>query len=159
MNGHQPTIVSSRPPPPSYPVSVKGVVVQHGKVLLLHNERSEWELPGGRLEIGETPEDCVAREIAEETGWEVRVTSILDSWLYYIAEAGRHVFIVTYGCHLHEKHDHASPVLSSEHQDIGLFGRSDVTTLRMPEGYKRSVETWYAILDTPGITVTQAATD
>jgi ADP-ribose pyrophosphatase YjhB (NUDIX family) len=36
-----------------FPVSVKGVVVQGGKVLLLRNERDEWELPGGKLEVGE----------------------------------------------------------------------------------------------------------
>ena len=54
--------------PGGYPVSVKGVVVRAGRVLLLHNERQEWELPGGRLELGESPPQCVAREIAEETG-------------------------------------------------------------------------------------------
>jgi len=58
----------------SYPISVKGVVVRAGKVLLLKNERDEWELPGGRLEAGETPEQCVARDIAQ---------------------AGRQVFIAT----------------------------------------------------------------
>jgi ADP-ribose pyrophosphatase YjhB (NUDIX family) len=39
----------------AFPVSVKGVVIRGERVLLLHNERGEWELPGGRLEIGETP--------------------------------------------------------------------------------------------------------
>jgi 8-oxo-dGTP pyrophosphatase MutT (NUDIX family) len=48
-----------------FPVSVKGVVIYEQRVLLAFNERSEWELPGGRLEVGETPEACVAREIAE----------------------------------------------------------------------------------------------
>jgi len=38
-----------------FPVSVKGVAVQGGKVLLLRNERDEWELPGGKLEPGEDP--------------------------------------------------------------------------------------------------------
>ena len=36
--------------PPTWPVSIKGVAVDaHGRVLLLKNERQEWELPGGRL--------------------------------------------------------------------------------------------------------------
>ena len=33
----------------AFPVSVKGVVVRANRVLLLRNERDEWELPGGRL--------------------------------------------------------------------------------------------------------------
>ena len=53
----------------AFPVSVKGVAVQGGKVLLLENERNEWELPGGKLELGEDPPDCVVRGISEETGW------------------------------------------------------------------------------------------
>lgn len=48
-----------------FPVSVKGVVVSLGRVLLLRNDRDEWELPGGRIEPGETPEQFVVREIAE----------------------------------------------------------------------------------------------
>jgi 8-oxo-dGTP pyrophosphatase MutT (NUDIX family) len=35
-----------------FPVSVKGVLFQRGTVVLLENERAEWELPGGRLEPG-----------------------------------------------------------------------------------------------------------
>lgn len=41
--------------PHLFPVSVKGVVVRDGRVLLLRNERDEWELPGGKLELGEEP--------------------------------------------------------------------------------------------------------
>jgi NUDIX domain len=47
----------------AFPVSVKGVAVQGGGVLLLENERNEWELPGGKLELREEPADCVVREI------------------------------------------------------------------------------------------------
>lgn len=79
-----------------FPVSVKGVAVQEGKVLLLENERNEWELPGGKLELGEDPSDCVAREIGEEAGWRVTAGPLLDCWPYHIRQ-GRDVLMLTTG--------------------------------------------------------------
>ena len=35
--------------PPVFAVSIKGVVFIDDRVVLLKNEREEWELPGGRL--------------------------------------------------------------------------------------------------------------
>lgn len=129
--------------PSSFPISVKGVVVRDGRVLLLRNDRNEWELPGGRIELGETPEACVAREVAEETRWTVRTGPILDAWMYYIAVADKNVFIVTYGCYPEGDDE---PVLSHEHNDIGLFSEHEVAGLPMPEGYKRSIATWFTML-------------
>ena len=137
-----------RTPAPEYaahafPVSVKGVAVQGGRVLLLENERAEWELPGGKLELGEDPADCVVREISEEAGWEVTAGPLLDCWQYHIRE-GSDVVIVTYGCHVLSS---APPAVSGEHKRAGLFAGGEVPELVMPEGYKRSVATWLACLD------------
>jgi 8-oxo-dGTP pyrophosphatase MutT (NUDIX family) len=129
-----------------YPVSVKGVVVRAGRVLLLKNERDEWELPGGRLEAGETPEQCVVREISEETSWQVTVGPLLDAWVYDIAAVGRQVFIVTYGCHLGGEDAVPNPVVSAEHSEVGEFTEAEVPGLVMPEGYKASVASWFAML-------------
>jgi 8-oxo-dGTP pyrophosphatase MutT (NUDIX family) len=125
-----------------FPVSVKGVLVRDGCVLLLKNERDEWELPGGKLELGEEPPACVAREIAEETGLPVVTGPILDAWQYHIGE-GRDVLIVTYGCH---PAGSQSPALSSEHQQIGFFTQAEVSDLTMPAGYKDSIQSWFACL-------------
>lgn len=65
--------------PPRWPVSIKGVVLWDDAVVLAHNERDEWDLPGGRLEEGETPEQCVVREIAEELGVVARPEQLLDT--------------------------------------------------------------------------------
>lgn len=125
--------------PQLFPVSVKGVVIRDDRVLLLHNERDEWELPGGKLDLGEDPATCVVREIAEEVGWTVTAGPLLDAWQYHIRD-GVDVLIVTYGCHTSAVTD---PIVSSEHKDVGLFTETDAAALRMPEGYKRSIADWY----------------
>ena len=108
-----------------FPVSVKGVALQDGKVLLLENERREWELPGGKLELGEDPADCVAREIGEESGWDVVTGPLLDRWQYRI-RPGADVLIVTYGCHVRSA---APPVVGSEHKRAGLFSPAQAPAL------------------------------
>ena len=126
----------------AFPVSVKGIAVQDGKVLLLENERDEWELPGGKLELGEDPPVCVVREISEETGWQVTAGPLLDCWQYHI-RPDSDVVIVTYGCHVRSTDP---PVISNEHKRAGLFTPGQVSGLVMPDGYKRSVATWFARL-------------
>ena len=53
--------------------SSRAIIVQDGKILLTHELKSGWWLiPGGGLEEGESPENCVIREVEEETGYLVR---------------------------------------------------------------------------------------
>ncbi|CAN5291580.1 NUDIX hydrolase [soil metagenome] len=122
-----------------FPVSVKGVVFHRGEVLLLRNERDEWELPGGKLEPGEEPAETVVRELREELGIETKALTLLDSWVYHIAD-GVEVLILTYGCHA-ENFEHLA--VSHEHKALGRFAPEDIAGLKMPEGYKRSIASWH----------------
>lgn len=45
------------------PISVTCVALSSDHAILLRTERDERELPGGKLEVGETPEACVTGEI------------------------------------------------------------------------------------------------
>lgn len=125
------------------PISVKGIALQGGRVLLLKNERSEWELPGGKLERGEGPEDCVAREVEEESGWKVRVGSPVLAWQYEI-RPDRTVFVLAYGC---EVETQEPPVVSSEHREARLFRVDEVDDLPMPAPYKHAIALWAASAD------------
>jgi len=129
-----------------FPVSVKGVVIRSSQVVLLRNERDEWELPGGKLEPLESPGTCLVREIAEELQLHVEPVRLLDRWIYPITPEVR-VLIITYGC---SETREVEPVLSHEHKQFGWFLLSQVPTLRLPEGYKASIRMWADALGLDG---------
>ena len=72
--------------PREYPdrpiVGVGGVIVDDGKVLLVRRRyeplKGHWSLPGGMVEIGETLEAALTRELLEETGLAVDVGPVIE---------------------------------------------------------------------------------
>jgi mutator protein MutT len=75
--------VSDRRKYPERPyVGVGAVIVHEGRVVLVKRRyeplAGQWSIPGGAVEIGETLEACVAREMLEETGFEVEVGPVIE---------------------------------------------------------------------------------
>ena len=62
-------------------VGVGAVVIRDGKVLLVRRGKEplkgRWLIPGGTVELGETLQDAVAREVREETGIEVSAAEVV----------------------------------------------------------------------------------
>jgi 8-oxo-dGTP diphosphatase len=75
-------MASSREYPERPLVGVGGVVIDNGRALLIRRAseplRGEWSIPGGMLELGETLEQGVARELHEETGLQVQVLELIE---------------------------------------------------------------------------------
>ena len=117
---------------------MKGIVSVNNKIVLLKNERAEWELPGGKIEIYETAEQCAIREIKEELNLEVEIESIVDVWMYNIL--GKvNVMIITYLCKplfIEE----SLVKISHEHKEVCLFSKEETKHLNLPAGYKKSIE-------------------
>lgn len=49
-----------------------------------------YALPGGHLEFGETPEECAAREVLEETGLKVSKIKFVTATNDFMEEEGKH---------------------------------------------------------------------
>ncbi len=62
------------------PFACDMILVEGGKVLLVKRGREpfkgEWAIPGGRIEDGETAEQCAKREMKEETGLDVELIGL-----------------------------------------------------------------------------------
>jgi mutator protein MutT len=87
-------------------VGVGAVIVDDGKVVLIKRKyeplAGQWSLPGGGVELGETLEDSVAREMLEETGLVVEVGAVIEVFDRITRDAdGRvryHFVLVDYLC-------------------------------------------------------------
>ena len=53
-------------------IDVRGAIIQNGKILLVKETMDgKWCLPGGWVDVGESPAESVAREVVEESGFVV----------------------------------------------------------------------------------------
>ena len=88
-------------------VGVGAVIVDPAARVLLVKRRFEplagqWSLPGGAVDVGETLQACVIREMLEETGLEVEVGPVIEVFDRIMHDAdGRvqyHYVLVDYVC-------------------------------------------------------------
>ena len=97
-------------PPRKYPprpvVGVGAVILHDDRVVLIQRKyeplAGQWSLPGGTLELGESLEAGVAREIGEETGLDVEVGPVVEVFDRILLDAGGrvqyHFVLVDYLC-------------------------------------------------------------
>ncbi|MCX7848069.1 MAG: (deoxy)nucleoside triphosphate pyrophosphohydrolase [bacterium] len=76
------------PRKPRLQIVTAAVIERHGLFLLARRARSDhgpggWEFPGGKVEPGEDPHTCLARELREELGITVRVGSLLSDHIHH----------------------------------------------------------------------------
>ena len=65
-------------------VGVGGVVIENERALLIKRGSEpllgQWSIPGGTLELGESLQEGVARELLEETGLDVLVLDMIEAF-------------------------------------------------------------------------------
>lgn len=86
------------------PTTVQAWIEREGTYLILkRNEEpfaGEWDLPGGFVEMGESPAEAVVREVAEETGLTVAPAEIVGAFTSEYGDTGRHTIDIAYLCRL-----------------------------------------------------------
>ena len=118
--------------------SVKALFERDGRVLLVKDPKGVWELPGGRIEHGEAPEEALVRELNEELGWtNVIIKSIIDAWSFSAEanETNYHFVILTYGCSCDEE----SIKENEEYTEYKWMAPSEIKNINMRDGYKRTI--------------------
>lgn len=117
-------------------MGVGAVVIHEDRVLLIRRGkepmRGRWLIPGGTVELGETLQEALVREVAEETGLRVEPRDVVLVFDRIQRDGGRvsyHYVIVDYAC------DYVSGTLraGSDAQDAAFVAEGDLPSYDVPE--------------------------
>lgn len=88
------------------------IIVRDGRVLMAKRNdphrpdfHGKWEFPGGRMDVGETLEDNLIREVLEEVGYRVEpIQRLSEIWVEYqrASSGGYQVYLIPYVCRILE---------------------------------------------------------
>ena len=123
-----------------HPVSIKGICFIDNKVILLKNERNEWDLPGGKLNKNENIKDCLAREIKEELNIDITVDELLEVSQKKVMDMVS-VLILIYSCSTTSVKSDLK--ISFEHYEVGTFTLQEIEKLIMADTYKLAIKKAY----------------
>jgi ADP-ribose pyrophosphatase YjhB (NUDIX family) len=105
---------------PRHSVSVAGVVVRDdGRMLVIQRrDNGHWEPPGGVLELDETFDEGVRREVAEETGVQVEVEQLTGVY----KNLSRGIVALVFRCRPAE----GEAIATEESRRVAWFTRDEV---------------------------------
>lgn len=116
-------------------VGVGAVVILDERVVLIRRGkeplRGRWVVPGGTVELGETLEEALVREMREETGLEIAPREVLTVFDRIERRDGRvhyHYVIVDYLC----DYLGGEPRAASDAEAVALVGRGELAAYDLP---------------------------
>jgi ADP-ribose pyrophosphatase YjhB (NUDIX family) len=149
-------MASSREYPERPVVGIGGVIIEDGRTLLIRRGseplRGEWSIPGGTLELGESLEEGVARELLEETGIVVRIIELIEVFDRIYADDGRiaaeaqrkprfHYVIVDYLC----ERVGGEPRAGSDVTDVAFAHEDELANFHLTETATRILKKAFAM--------------
>lgn len=77
------------------------IIRKENKILIAQRKSGahlelQWEFPGGKLEAGESPEECLQREIKEELALDINIGRIFEVVSHQYTD--RHILLLCYEC-------------------------------------------------------------
>ena len=114
-------------------LDIRAVVLDEEERVLLVREKEDelWTLPGGWVDVGESPSESVKREVKEESGYEVRAVRLLALWdrdKHPHPPIPFHVYKLYFQCELLG----GNPlVASTETEGVGFFSKHALPELSL----------------------------
>src|SRR5918997_1263845 len=123
-------------------LDIRAVVLNDQEEVLLVREKEDglWTLPGGWVDVGESPSEAVEREVKEEAGYEVRAVRLLALWdrdKHPQPPLPFHVYKLFFRCELLG----GDPLVAGTETDgVGFFGKDALPGLSLGRVTPRQIE-------------------
>ena len=132
-------------------VDVRGVVFREDAILLVR-ERSDgrWTLPGGWVDVNQSPSESVEREVLEESGYRTKARKLLacyDRNRHPHPPGLHHVYKLFFHCEL----TGGSPSTSSETDGVDFFRPDAIPELSTPRVTAAQIDRCFAFLGSPDL--------
>jgi ADP-ribose pyrophosphatase YjhB (NUDIX family) len=128
----------SRPTP--FACGDAAVIDDAGRILLIRRaDNRRWAMPGGAMEVGETPAEGVLREVLEETGVRcepVALVGVFDSRLWQVSSR-HHLYLVTLLARPVEGAAPEPPSHAVEVLEVGWFAEGELPDNLAPSSVSR----------------------
>lgn len=120
------------------PVSVKSLVLDNNRVLLIKNERNEWDLPGGKIQKNESPLEALNRETKEELNITLNNSKVLCLNSYNFRE--QQIIVAIY---ISEIHGNSPIKASSEIFNYDFFTQENLKNLKLTDWSKEALNVYF----------------
>ncbi len=106
----------------------------------LRDHAGQWALPGGRIDVGETPEQTALREMSEEVGLTLDADAVLGRLDDFVTRSGYAITpVVVWAGPGHTLHRNPSEVETIHRIPVNEFMRADAPLLEAQEGSDQPV--------------------
>jgi ADP-ribose pyrophosphatase YjhB (NUDIX family) len=124
-------------------ITQKAIIEHNNKILLVHDsEDALWEIPGGRLNEGESLSEGLTREMQEEVGVDVNSLGVFDVFAF-TSESGRNHFAIIYRCELLSAIEDVQP--NEEVSQVCWVGAEDISNFPMRPEYRKILNSYFEL--------------
>ena len=119
-------------------VSLRALIEREGKIFLCRGiGDTVWQLPGGRMHVGEEPQDGLIREIKEEFGVAPKVDQLFYTQTFEHFKDKVAQLLLVYLCSIGEQSIKINP---AENEEYKWVPREELKILPMFEDCRRAVD-------------------
>ena len=116
-------------------VSVKSLIFDDKRVLLIKNERDEWDIPEGKIENNHNVIETMVREVKEELNIKIDNCNILMAKKYLFRK--QEINVIVYNSRIANE----DPIsLSFENIDYNFFSYNELNQLKLTPWAKDSID-------------------